>query len=335
MKRGEAAGFAARAFGLAAALASSGCGALLDLDVHYTLADASADTAGGGDSGPSTLLDGGRQAASTDASVDAWLDEAMPFPPEAAPPVDATRVEDAPPPVDARPPVDATPPVDAARPVDAALPVDAATSADAAADADVDATVPIEFVQVTAGAGPAQSTTVQLVFPNPVTAHDTIIVAADYDSPGTLTVTDSLHNTYQSAIGPVGATIPCSIVYALDVHGGNDTVILTLSQPPAAYFEIYVQEYSGIAALDGVASQDGTGSAMTSGTANTSASNDLIFAFGVGGTIAPGSGFIARSTFNSNLTEDAIAGAPGVYGATGTMVAGSGWTLVMTAFRPR
>jgi len=56
-----------------------------------------------------------------------------------------------------------------------------------------------------------------------------------------------------------------------------------------------------------------------------------VFAYGVDGCVLPGDGFVARSTFNSNLTEDMISGEPGNYAATA--IANSGWTLQMAAFR--
>jgi hypothetical protein len=196
-----------------------------------------------------------------------------------------------------------------------------------------DAAHGIQFVQAFAGQGLPGAATATLGFALPVKAHDTIVVAADFDSLGTLQVTDSLGNAYQSALSPSTSAIACSIAYALDVQGGMDTVHLQLSVPPQNFFEIYIHEYSGVASLDGASAQNGTALLMESGYVTTSAPADLLFGFAVTGTAMAGSGFTARSTFNMNLTEDELTGPPGAYEATGTMVAGGGWTMLTAAFR--
>jgi hypothetical protein len=45
-----------------------------------------------------------------------------------------------------------------------------------------------------------------------------------------------------------------------------------------------------------------------------------------------GAGFTARSTFHSNLIEDASASVPGTYTATAT--ANNGWTMQLVALKP-
>jgi hypothetical protein len=212
---------------------------------------------------------------------------------------------------------------------------DAAANDAAAPDATPTPTA-ITFVQGVAAQATPGSTTGSVTFTSKVAAHDAIVVAVDFDLMATLQVSDTLGSTFSAAILPTGDFYPCAIYYALDVpSGGTDTLTLTLSAAPPTFFEIYAQEYAGIAGLDVTAGQSGTSVMMQSGTATTTVANDLIFGFAATGTAGAGVGFTTRSNFNQNLVEDAIAGNPGPYQATGTMVAGSGWTVLMAAFRPK
>jgi hypothetical protein len=74
---------------------------------------------------------------------------------------------------------------------------------------------------------------------------------------------------------------------------------------------------------------------MRSGPATTTAAGELIFGYGTTTTAKVGTGFVTRSTFDSDLTEDRISGAPGPYEAVGTMTTGTGWTMLMLALRGR
>ena len=100
--------------------------------------------------------------------------------------------------------------------------------------------------------------------------------------------------------------------------------------------EVYLTEYSGVNQAGPIDVQDGeSGSAksVSSGNATTTAAGDMIYGYCVGdNACTAGSGFTARSTMNSNLIEDKLAGSAGSYAATGT--ANSGWTMQMVALRP-
>jgi hypothetical protein len=182
-------------------------------------------------------------------------------------------------------------------------------------------------------------TTVSLDFLSPVTAHNAIVVALNYDSMSTPQVTDTLKSNFKPAVSQVqtaGGPVPGldSIWYALDVGAGADQVTVTISSASQNYFEVFIHEYSGVAALDAIAAQTqaiGT-TAMQTGFATTTKAGDLIFALGVDGTVAPGNGFTMETYVSGDITEDQIAGAPGKYQATATASANS-WCLTMAAFR--
>ncbi len=297
------------ALGAAASWTLTACGALLDLDVQYI----------GATDGATATADGG---PATDGAAD-----------------DGTIADGA-------PPDHATPALDGAAALDAR---DSAPGAEAgaeldAAEGDPELDAPAEtsaatpaFVQDNAGEGASGATMAMIPFQAAVTAHDTIVVAFDYDAAPTITVTDTLNDTFQVAVGPVGNGVNCMIWYALDVAGGPDTVIFTASYAPPTFFEIYVHEYSGISAFDVGSSQNST--AVTSGVIEsgfvpTSVPNELLFGFAATGTATAGVGFTTRSQFNENLTEDMIAATAGPHEATAT-ANGSGWVMSMAAFRPR
>jgi hypothetical protein len=132
----------------------------------------------------------------------------------------------------------------------------------------------------------------------------------------------------------IAGGIHARMFYAADVGGGPWSVTVVLSGPTDS-LEIYLSEYAGIARTDpldaaAVNASDASFD-VTSGEALLADAGDLIFAYSVDGSVTPGPGFLARSTFHSNLTMERISGEPGLYAATAT--ATSGWTIHMAAFR--
>jgi hypothetical protein len=195
------------------------------------------------------------------------------------------------------------------------------------------------FVQGTANSIMRPTKTFSLAFDVDVTAHDTLVVAVDFGS-GTngLNVSDSLGSPFQPAGSTVtGGGMSSAIWYATDVMGGADTVTVSTTNN-TSLFELYIHEYSGVAALDGWAGQNGatpSPALMESGFVTTHAPNDLIFGFGVTGGANPGTGFTLRSALNSNVTEDMIAKTAGPHEATETTAPGAGWQMLMAAFLAR
>jgi hypothetical protein len=286
-----------------------GCGALLDLDIHYV--NDEGGIVGDGQVPDSAAIDG---SVPDGADLDGTGPDAGDTTPadldaEAGPGVDTD--------VSIPDPGDAAPDVSA---LDAGHVIPA-------------------FVQGTASQNTRTTKTLSLAFDTDVTDHDTIIVAVDFGfAGGALTVSDSIGNPFQPAVAPInnGGTYS-SIFYATDIVGGTDTVTVSTSVNNGL-FELYIHEYSGIAALDVSAGQVGTPptpALMESGFATTHAPNDLIFGFGVTGGANPGAGFTLRSAFNSNVTEDQIAATPGPHEATETTAPNAGWAMLMAAFLAR
>ena len=163
-------------------------------------------------------------------------------------------------------------------------------------------------------------------------------MAFDYSSGVTpSSVTDSLGNVF-SPVGnqlstPGGAL--SRVYYAGKITGGADTVTITLSAT-SGYLEAYLSEYSGINSttpVDVQAGASGNGSAVSSGNATTTVGGDIIYGFCIGDwACTAGSGFTARSTLDSNLVEDQLAGTASSYAATGS--SSNGWTMQMVALQP-
>jgi hypothetical protein len=133
--------------------------------------------------------------------------------------------------------------------------------------------------------------------------------------------------------------IESAIYYALDVAGGDDGVTVSIQDTTTVNtFEVFAHEYSGIGAFD-VATGQNSGSMsatdMRSGFVTTSAANELIFGFGVGGTVLPGTGFTARSTFAADLTEDRILNSPCMVQSTAVNEGASAWSMMVATFTPR
>ena len=192
----------------------------------------------------------------------------------------------------------------------------------------------ITFVQGNAG-DTNLGAEVTVPFLIPTQRGDLIVIGLDWTGSSVLT---SITLSNDDTLSPIGVPsdsngLHAIVYYASDISGGPCTVTATLDSM-ADSLELYVHEYAGIDAvdpLDGAAANIGGDTAMSSGSARLSHSGDLVFAFAVDGQVMVGAGFTSRSTFNGNLTEDMISGAPGQYGATAT--ANSFWAFQMAAFR--
>jgi hypothetical protein len=115
-------------------------------------------------------------------------------------------------------------------------------------------------------------------------------------------------------------------------------VTVTFSTP-AAYPDIRILEYSGIATtspLDVSAAAIGSSSTASSGAATTTNANDLIFGadLTLASTYGAGSGFTSRmiTVPDSDIAEDSIVTATGSYSATAS-VSAAPWIMQMAAFR--
>jgi hypothetical protein len=176
----------------------------------------------------------------------------------------------------------------------------------------------------------------------PADAGDALVVGMTWTttSSNVPVLSDSLGNTYSTAVGPtIGPDGNVSAVaYALSIDGGVVTVSMT-GRPTDTYYNLALVEYAGIDShepLDSTAvGVDDAGSLqMVSPSLVTTAAGDLLVALGVSNlsVTAAGPGFVLRLNSDSEGLEDALVGSPGSYVAT--MQSGqSGWTLSAAAFR--
>ena len=204
-------------------------------------------------------------------------------------------------------------------------------------DVDVPGPNPVGFVQGTA-ADTSNAFRNETAFLNDTTAGNLAIVGVDWVSASNNlfpSVSDTAGNTYV-AIGDtidVGS-LHARLFYAADIAGGPCTVGVELTAI-ADVIEVYVHEYTGIATddpLDGASLNSSNGfGAMSSGQARLDHSGDLVFMFGVDGTVTVGPELTVRSTFHNNMAADTISGPPGLYDVKAT--ATSSWSMHMAAFR--
>ena len=195
---------------------------------------------------------------------------------------------------------------------------------------------PISPVQVKAATSGVSTKTLSISFPSSTVAGDLILVAFDFNITATPSVTDSQGNLFievgSQLTSPGGAR--SRVYYAKNIKGGPDTVTINLSAN-SSWIELYLTEYSGVDQtnpIDAQAGASGNAGAVSSGNATTTVAGDVIYGYCVGDwTCTVGSGFTARSTFNSNLIEDKIAGNPGSYAAIGS--ATNGWTMQLVALK--
>ncbi len=154
-----------------------------------------------------------------------------------------------------------------------------------------------------------QATTIVKAFTSNVTAGNMIIGGVGYNIDTTVSVSDTLGNTYtvSTVNSDIGNGQYQKTFYANSPIGGANTVTVTFGTS-VAYRRLYISEYSGLATAspsDGGTGQfqtsPGTGAnAITSGAIVTTVDGDLIW----------------------GITQNTAEADPG----TGTLVAGTGYT---------
>jgi hypothetical protein len=203
----------------------------------------------------------------------------------------------------------------------------------------------IRFVQQNAAIPQSPQQTVMVNFTNPQTTGNLNIVVVGWnDATATVTsVTDSLGNSYQLAVGPTtdgGGNLTQSIYYAANIGSagaGANTVTVTFSRA-AIYPDIRIIEFSGVGTLspvDVTAGAGGNSATSSSGPATTTNGYDLIFGANmvVTWTFNPGTGFTnIVITDDGDIAEYEIASSAGSYNATAPLGAGP-WVMQMVAFK--
>src|SRR5450631_953083 len=172
------------------------------------------------------------------------------------------------------------------------------------------------------------------------TAGDLFVVYLIWDNTGSASVSDSLGNTYASAVAPIrwsNGKYSAQIFSTINRSGGVGTMTATFATSIKSFGIIYAHEYSGVsqtAPIDVTAAAAGTSGSLNSGSANTTNATDLLFAGGVSANsvTSPGAGYTARSTSQGNMTEDRIVSAKGSNSATASN-SGGAWAMQMVAFK--
>src|SRR5579871_184485 len=179
-----------------------------------------------------------------------------------------------------------------------------------------------------------------VTFPAPTTAGNLLAVYLIWDNTGTAAVTDSLGDSYASAVPPIrwsNGSYSAQIFYTISVRGGANTVTATFANGVTQFGIVYAHEYSGInqsSPIDAISGAVGTSGSLNSGAVTTANAVDLLFAGGVSeaNVLAPGAGYTVRSNAEGNMTEDQVVSATGSYTATATNSSG-GWGMQLVAFK--
>jgi IPT/TIG domain/Chitobiase/beta-hexosaminidase C-terminal domain/Fibronectin type III domain len=212
------------------------------------------------------------------------------------------------------------------------------TSTIATANYVINGTSAISFAQVASATPQTSTSTVSVNYPGAETGGDLNVVVVGWnDTTATVqSVTDSAGNAYSLAIGPTsGTTLRQSIYYAANIKAGSNTVTVTFNQP-AAFPDVRILEYRGVAAVDVTAGAIGNSATASSGAATTTVGNELIFGANMVFTAnrSAGSGFTSRiiTVPDSDLAEDEVTVAAGSVSATATLTSSGPWVMQMVAF---
>jgi hypothetical protein len=190
--------------------------------------------------------------------------------------------------------------------------------------------------------------TLQVSFSNPTTAGNLIVVyvAPGTSSPGTISVSDSQHNTYSPATSTLTTAIPqCNIsqefFYAFNIVGGSDEITVTTTAEDG--MGVVILEYSGIATTSPLDAQAGTSSSScpynndpTSASLTTTNANDVIISGAVlvaGSTWTAGSGYALRTGATIYAVEDQVASSSGAFTGTFGLSASNNWVAAAVSFK--
>jgi hypothetical protein len=158
----------------------------------------------------------------------------------------------------------------------------------------------------------------------------------------TITVADSVGNTYHSAVQSTQTGITEGIFYAENIKGGANTV--SVSDTISGTLRFAIMEYSGVASvnsLDATASALGASTTPNSGNATTTINGDLLL--GAIATVNPagytaGSGYTIEESIPAEpntklIVEDQVQSAAGPVTAGATLAASNNWSAILAAFK--
>lgn len=162
-------------------------------------------------------------------------------------------------------------------------------------------------------------------------------------------VTDSNTNTYQKALGPLGAGDNVYQYYAESPTVGASHTITATSSAGSSFLTLCAAAYSGMASsstIDKTQSGTGTGTSLDSGnTATTSQADELLIGNGTvstGGSVtwSAGASYTNRATVTNadiggiGYIEERIVAATGAYSAPESLSGGTGgWTALIGTYK--
>jgi hypothetical protein len=201
------------------------------------------------------------------------------------------------------------------------------------------ATGAIRLVQKGVNGSESSVSSISATFPSSNTAGNFLIVTGTAARPaGTLTISDTLGNTYLPAIGPITdgpQDVTAYIWYVPICRGGVNTV--TVRPGSARALEIHVSEWSGLATnapVDQTASLGGFGTQATSGSRTTTVNGELIFGYTfIGNNATEGAGYTRLSLVNGDMDEYLVQSSAGPVEATFTQQTGD-WFVLLATFKP-
>lgn len=201
----------------------------------------------------------------------------------------------------------------------------------------------ITYVQGNYATPQAAQTSVTVPFPNAQAAGDLNVVVVGWNDGTAMvdSVTDSIGNTYELAVGPtvIGGTASQSIYFAKNIGAGANTITVAFSDA-AAYPDIRILEYKGAdqySPVDAAAAGSGNSATGSSGSATTINATDLILGANLvlTATSGAGSGFAERllTSPDGDITEDRMTLSAGTYSASAPLSSSGPWIMQMVAFR--
>jgi hypothetical protein len=211
-------------------------------------------------------------------------------------------------------------------------------------------TTPITYVQGAAQAVGSPVTTQTLTFTKPVAAGDLLVGwFAQYNSPGKVTVSDSVNGTWTRSVSETfssgGGDI--ALFFLPNSAAAPSGLTITVSSSAPTYLQSSAAEYSGVSAtspLDQAALNSGNGTSVNTGLTSAVPAGELVYSAlttgGNPGSVTPGTSqgvtFTARASTSSGTAyeQDVTSAAAGAQQGTATLGTATDWYAVAATFLP-
>lgn len=183
-----------------------------------------------------------------------------------------------------------------------------------------------------AGSGGAQA----VAYAANVQAGDLLIASGGWQSvaSASFAVTDTMGNNWRTLDVVVDATQGATVGVAIAIARATGPNTVTVTPGGTATFRrVWIQEYTGVNAVDQHAHATGNAATLNSGTVTTGYPNEVVWGLGnsVNGTAAAGAGYTLRQTASSESTEDQVLEAPGPIAVTFPDAAGGSQYICIIA----